>query len=160
MTRLLSLTLYQRNRNLWMVPSTIIIHNWACPKYNGKSENPGFRSLKYELRSLVSCCHCGSILVSYTKGGRFEPFYCNEFFPLNSGKHLGKTQMSFIKFLISRMSFTIVVWNFYIIFFAFIKMSFIKSIEILFKLTLLSHSESNSEYICIIIVIFISVLTQ
>ena len=24
------------------------------------------------------CWHCGSILVSYTRGGKFEPFYCND----------------------------------------------------------------------------------
>ena len=26
----------------------------------------------------VSCWHCGSILVSCTRGGRFEPFHCND----------------------------------------------------------------------------------
>ena len=45
------------------------------------------KSLKNELCSIqrsclshVSCWPCGSILVSYTRGGRFEPFYCNDNF--------------------------------------------------------------------------------
>ena len=32
----------------------------------------------------MSCWCCGSILVSYTRGGRFEPFYCNDKYSLNS----------------------------------------------------------------------------
>ena len=30
--------------------------------------------------SHVSCWHCGNILVSYTTGGRFDPFHCNDKF--------------------------------------------------------------------------------
>ena len=60
------------------------------------------KSLKHELGSNlrsrlshVSCWRCGSILVSHRRGGRFEPFYCNDkyFVSLNSPnavKHLGK----------------------------------------------------------------------
>ena len=46
----------------------------------------------------MSCWYCGSILVSYKRGGRFEPFCCNEKYVLslnlvNSVKHLGKTSI-------------------------------------------------------------------
>ena len=61
-----------------------------------------YKSLKHELASIqrsclshVSCWHCGIILVSYTGGGRFEPFYCKEkyFCQWIAWKYLGKTPM-------------------------------------------------------------------
>ena len=41
----------------------------------------------------MSCSCCGSILVSYMRGGRFEPFYCNDeyFCHWIQWQHLGKT---------------------------------------------------------------------
>ena len=45
----------------------------------------------------MSCWHCGSILVSYTRGSRFESFYYHNFlvteFAEFREKHLGKTPM-------------------------------------------------------------------
>ena len=48
--------------------------------------------------SHVSCCHCGSIMVSKARGGRFEPFYCNDKYFCHwiqriQWKYLGKTQL-------------------------------------------------------------------
>ena len=63
------------------------------------------KSLKHELGSIwrsclshVSCWHCGSILVSYTRGTRFTSFYCNDKYFCHSiqriqWKHLGTTQL-------------------------------------------------------------------
>ena len=36
------------------------------------------KSLKHEFESIVSCWHCGSILVCKIRGGRFKSFYCND----------------------------------------------------------------------------------
>ena len=44
--------------------------------------------------SHVSCWHCGSILDSYTRDGRFESFYCNDKY-FNRPKHsCGKVMFS------------------------------------------------------------------
>ena len=46
----------------------------------------------------MSCFHCGSILLSHTKSGRFEPFYCNDkyFCHWIQWKQLGKTHVGFM----------------------------------------------------------------
>ena len=57
------------------------------------------KSLKHELGSFPRSCLspvsfwcCGSMLVSYTKGCRFEPFYCNDkYFLLLSSENSVKT---------------------------------------------------------------------
>ena len=50
--------------------------------------------------SHVSCWCCGSILVSYTRGGRLEPFYYNGIYFCHwirwfQWKHLGKTPLNY-----------------------------------------------------------------
>ena len=48
---------------------------WKFSEFNEFREYD--KSLKHELGSCllhVSCWHCGSTLVSNTRGGRFEPF--------------------------------------------------------------------------------------
>ena len=55
------------------------------------------------------CWCCGSILISYTTGGRFEPFYCTDSYFCQwihriQWKHLGKTQLFLFKTRICMLS--------------------------------------------------------
>ena len=59
----------------------------------------------------MSCWHCGRILIFNTRGGRFEPFYCNNkyFCPEFSEKNLQKTKI-FVIYL-SCSEACLVCWN-------------------------------------------------
>ena len=85
--------------------------NGVFPKLNGNSvnlANSGNQINHWNMNwgsclSHVSSWCCGSILVSYTRGGRFEPFYCNDKYFCHwirwiQWKHLGKTQIVSIVF--------------------------------------------------------------
>ena len=78
------------NLDLFVAINGLCGSYWSFP-YNGvafqwiQGIRHIFESLKHELGSISRSClsyvpwwHCGSILISNTRDGRFKPFYCND----------------------------------------------------------------------------------
>ena len=68
-----------------------------------------FKDPVFHIYIYVSCWRHGIIRISYTRCGRFEPFWCdNNFFCYwIQWKHLGKTPLMFVQFLTKAPFFVI-----------------------------------------------------